>query len=97
MRWIMATVMEVMEAKKEVGKFLNFLKQKKLDNVASKGEAVLRQKGPKEAIVATIEAFQCCDEFQRWTPLDVRMDIRAEFYPLARAFSIPQSDYILIV
>ncbi len=92
----MATV-TVMEAKKEVGKFLNFLKQKKLDNVVSKGEAVLQQKGPKEAIVATIEALQCCDEFQRWMPSDVRMDIRAEFYPIARSLGIPQQNYILIV
>ncbi len=81
----------------EVKDFFQFLKQNRLDDITAPGEAVLPKKGAKAAVEVTIKTMQCCDNYQRWTPMEVRREIYATMAPLARSLGIPQEQYILIV
>lgn len=81
----------------KVEEFFEFLKGNKLGHIANAGEKVLLTGGPKGAIEAAIKAMQCCGNYSRWTPMDVRNEVKAMIGPIARNLGIPHSDFIMIV
>lgn len=74
-----------------------FKRNKNLSHIGAKGEVILREEGPAVALQAVIEACSDCGEFQRWTPLYVRQEIRRSFYPAARAAGIPASEFQMVI